>query len=84
MPPDDGLSLAQMHLSRLEAHYWACDALIARSMPTPDEFEHCSLVYETLKLRRFGGSTERFALWLRLQPKPPASACKRTTPSARV
>ena len=37
-----------MSLSSLEAHYWACEALMARELPAPDELDHCTLVYETL------------------------------------
>lgn len=73
---EGGLSLEAMPLPRLEERYHACDDLIAHELPTPDEFEQCSLVYETLKKRRFGGNTERFAQWLRQQPIRPSAALK--------
>jgi hypothetical protein len=63
-------SLESMSLPALKERYRACDALIAYELPTPAEFEQCSVTYETLKKRGFGGSTERFAQWLRQQPAP--------------
>ena len=73
---EGGLSLEAMPLPGLEERYHACDDLIAYELPTPDEFQQCSLVYETLKKRRFGGNTERFAQWLRQQPIRPLAALK--------
>ncbi len=65
---EGGPSLEAMPLPRLEERYHACDDLIAYELPTPDEFQRCLLVYQTLKKRQFGGNTERFAHWLRQQP----------------
>lgn len=78
LPFRTGTPPEQMPLANLEAAYRGCDSYIAHELPAVDELEYCTLVYETLKRRRFQGSTDRFVAWLRRQPKPAASfGCSR-------
>lgn len=81
---DEDLSLTSMPLSRLEEHYWACDHLIAHSMPTTAEMEQCSMVYETLRQRRFGGSTEKFVQWLKQRLAPAGIDTRRAREGVRT
>jgi hypothetical protein len=72
--PLDGATPAQ-----LKAAYLHCDRLASTERFDAAAAHACSIVYEALKARVFGGSTDRFIAWMKqaqaaLADRPPPQA----------
>jgi hypothetical protein len=52
---------------QLKAAYLHCDAIASTELFHADAAHACSIVFEALKARVFGGSTDRFIAWLQHQ-----------------
>ena len=64
----------------LKRGYLACHEASTRRVLAMGEVMHCSVVYEALKQRAFGGDFERLLAWARTQP--PRTAAARAGPAA--
>lgn len=69
------------HLSvdDLKRGYLACHDASTRRVLGMGEVMHCSVIYEVLKQRAFGGDFERLLAWARAQP--PRTAAARAGPA---
>ncbi len=56
-------------VAELKRVYLACDQAAADGRLTSAGVMHCSVVYESLKRRAFGGDFDRLRAWSRAQPK---------------
>jgi hypothetical protein len=52
---------------QLKAAYLHCDRVASTELFDADAAHACSIVFEALKARVFGGSTDRFIVWLQQQ-----------------
>lgn len=75
--PDD---LRKVPVDDLKRSYLACHDASTRRVLGMGEVMHCSVVYEALKQRAFGGDFERLLAWARAQP--PRTAAARAGPAA--
>lgn len=60
--------ISSASIDELKRFYLACDRASMRGRLAGTEVMHCSLVYEELKRRAFGGDFERFLAWSRGNP----------------
>ncbi len=50
-------------LAALERNFWLCERASQRTLLDSGTAAHCSIVYETLKARRFGGDFKALLAW---------------------
>lgn len=79
-PPLDNLD--QVSIDDLKQSYLACHRASMRHALDSGEAMHCSVIYEALKHRAFGGDFERVLAWTRAQPSPEAGATRADAPGA--
>ena len=65
---DEGLSKA-VPVDELKRLYTACERSSMRRVLGAEEIAQCSVVYEALKQRAFGGDLEKLLVWSRAQPE---------------
>jgi len=72
LPSDDRLASASV--AELKNAYLACDRAAMAGQLTPAGIMRCSMVYETLKNRAFGGDFLKLREWSRATPTHPGAA----------
>jgi hypothetical protein len=62
--------IASMQIEELKGVYLGCEQAAAASRLGGDDVMYCSLIYEELKERAFGGEFRRIKSWLDRQKMP--------------
>lgn len=62
--------IASMPIEELKGAYLGCEQAATGSRLTGDDVMYCSLVYEELKGRAFGGEFRRIRAWFDRQKRP--------------